>query len=231
MTSGLPPKIEPHFLYRETQSYLDFHYYFLKMSFLNTFVNFIQKVVLVLIVVPAVFKLFEFLNNINQTINCLHDSLDEAEFNVRQLRTTVEDLKAQIAENNKNVRNQMLTTMDMQQQLVDHSIDAISTTKDISDIYDCLDLIDDRILNISKSEKAQQPKMLDKKHKDVFENFISNSSNYFAIFSNKGILGSAKLCKLFQEWYNAEYANLNDCPSNSELEEYMCHNFHWTKDS
>ena len=201
------------------------------MSFLNTFVNFIQKVVLVLIVVPAVFKLFEFLNNINQTINCLQDSLDAAEFNVRQLRTTVEDLKAQIAENNKNVCNQMLTTMDMQQQLVDHSIDAISTTKDISDIYDCIDLIDDRILNISKNEKAPQPKLLDKKNKEVFENFISDSSNYFTIFSNKGILGSAKLCKLFQKWYNAEYANPNDCPSSSELEEYMCHNFHWTKDS
>ena len=125
MTSGLPPKIEPHFLYRETQSYLDFHYYFLKMSFLNTFVNFIQKVVLVLIVVPAVFKLFEFLNNINQTINRLNESLKVAEENIGQLRNAVEELKTRIAENNNSIREQILTTMDMQQQLVDHGVDAL----------------------------------------------------------------------------------------------------------
>jgi hypothetical protein len=28
-----------------------------------------------------------------------------------------------------------------------------------------------------------------------------------------------------------EYVNINDCPSNGELEEYMRRNFHWIKDS
>jgi septation ring formation regulator EzrA len=95
------------------------------MSFLNTFVNFIQKVVLVLIVVPAVFKLFEFLNNINQTINRLNESLKVAEENIGQLRNAVEELKTRIAENNNSIREQILTTMDMQQQLVDHGVDAL----------------------------------------------------------------------------------------------------------
>jgi len=206
------------------------------MSVVTTVLNLIQKTVLALFVIPAVFKIIEFIHNLNQTVNHLRDSLKAAEQKIIDLRTVV-------SEQNRILQEQTAATADMQQQIIDHSIDSISTTKEIGDIYECLDLLDDRLLDLVKSEKTRKIKKQVRKDKreiealdhishneEVFDNFISKK--YYAVFNQEGKASSAELRKLFKEWYDSECANLDDRrPSNRELEEYMCRNFHWDKDA
>ena len=207
------------------------------MSVVNTVIHFIQNTVLALFVIPAGFKIIEFIHNLNQTINHLSDSLKAAE-------QIIIDLRTELREQNRILQEQTAATADMQQQIIDHSIDAISTTKEIGDIYECLDLLDDRLLDLVKSEKTRKIKKQVRKDKreterreiealdhishneEVFDNFIAKK--YYAVFNQEGKASPVELRKLFKEWYDAEYANLdNRCPSNRELEEYMCRNFHY----
>lgn len=218
------------------------------MSVLNSFLNRIQKTLIVLVFIPAAIKTAAFIHNLIHTINNLRDALKEAEHQIRRLQNTVEDLRYQVEDNQRVIQNQMTATEDMQQQLVDHSIDAVSATKDIGDIYECLDLLDDRLLDLVKSEKTRKIKKHVKKdrreaerreiealdHKSpneaVFDDFIAKK--YSDVFSQEGKASSAELRKLFKEWYDTKYVNPNvDRPSNRKLEEYMCRNFHWSKDA
>lgn len=204
------------------------------MSVVNTVLNLIQKTVLVLFVIPAAFKIIEFIHNLNQTVNHLRDSLKAAEQNIIDLRTVV-------SEQNRILQEQTTATADMQQQLVDHSIDAISATKEIGDIYDCLDLLDDRLLDLVKSEKTRKIKKQVRKdrreterqeiealdrlsdNEEVFDQFIAVSITS----DTEGRISSVELRKIFKDWYDAKYANIDNRPRSRDLEEYMCRNFIW----
>ena len=208
------------------------------MSLLNNLLLRITRIsTFLFFAIPITVKLIEFIHNLVRTVDHMRDSLKVAESHIRQLQNTVEDLKYQVEENRKIIREQTTATMDMQQQLVDQSIDAISTTKEIGDIYECLDLLDDRILEFAKYKKTGKIKKqvrdealeidaLDHKspNEEVFDNFIASKSDL--LFDSEGRhCPVAEICKVFEEWYDAEYVNLDDRPSNHALEEYMCRNF------
>lgn len=247
--SYLADKIEELFVPLRTEPDTNLNYFakpklkpLNKMSVVNTILNLIQKTVLILFIVPAGFKIIEFIHNLNQTVNHLRDSLKAAEQNIVDLRTT-------LREQSRILQEQTIVTADIQQQIVDQSIDSISATKDIGDIYDCLDLLDDRLLDLVKSEKTrkikkqvrkdkrdsreaerreaerQEIEALDNKspNEEVFDQFIADSLKS----DHEGRISSVELRKLFKEWYDAKYVDLDDRPKSRELEEYMCRNFIW----
>jgi chromosome segregation ATPase len=215
------------------------------MSIVTSFLTIIQKAVFALFIIPAAFKLIEFIHNLIQTVAHLRDSLKAAEIQIRQLRTVVEDLQEQITTQSKTIHDQMMAIMDMQQQLVDHSIDAISATKEIGDIYECLDLLDDRLLDLVKTEKTRKIKKQVRKDKrkaerqeteqneiealdhlsdneEIFDKFIADNLKS----DPEGVIGASDLQKLFKDWYKYYHEDDNH-PSNKELREYMCRNFNW----
>jgi len=181
-----------------------------------------------MIVVPATFKTVEFAHTFIQTVAHLRDSLNAAEDQIRQLRGTIEDLQTQM-------QNQVTATSEMQ-KLINQNIDAIETTKQIEEVYECLDLLDDRLLDLAKSEKtrklkkkvrreAREIEALDKKNpnEEIFDNFIASER----VFNHEGRVFPLELRKQFKDWYDTETDNLGDYPSNHELREYMCRNFYW----
>jgi len=133
--------------------------------------------------------------------------------------------------------------MDMQKQLADQNIDAVSTTREIGDIYDCLDILDDRLLDLVKSEKTQKTKKqvrkekkeneaqeieaLDKKDptEELFDQFIADSLTS----DPEGVIGFSDLQKIFKDWYAYYHGDDDqmDRPSNHKLKAYMCRNFNW----
>jgi len=92
-----------------------------------------------------------YIHNLLYKIECMSRSLEKAE-------KTIEQLRGQVADNRKSIYDQMMTTMDIHKQLVDQNIDAVSTTSQINDIYECLDLLDNRLLELMKSKKSRKQK-------------------------------------------------------------------------
>jgi len=208
---------------------------------------------LALLVIPAAFKIIEFIHNLNQTVNHLRTSLNESEQNINGLRQLVDDLKDQVAEQRQILQDHLAATADIQQQIIDQSINAIETTKQIEDVYGCLDLLDDRLLDLAKYERAagkhkkqvrkekrkaqndkaqemkkqkQEIEALDRKdpNEEIFDQFVADSLKS----DPNGAIGFSDLQKIFKDWYKYYHEDeLNDLPSNRELREYMCRNFNW----
>ena len=201
----------------------------LNMSVLNSFLNLIQNAVFVMFIIPAAFKTIEFVHRFNQ----MQTLLKEAETQIIRLQNTVEDLRYQvedqIEDNRRTLKDQIIATADMQQQLVDHSIDAVSTTKEIGDIYECLDLLDDRLLEFARTHKTKKQlrrekkeiEMLDQRNptEECFDEFIADCLVYDA--SER--IGKNELTKLFRVWCDKTHQKINT--TEIELEGYMIRNF------
>ena len=211
------------------------------MSFLNL-LNFAKKALIALICIPFAVKTAKFIRNLIYTINHLRDALNKAEHQIAQLQNIIEDHAIILQEH-------MPSTMDMQQQLIDQNINILDLSKDIKEIYECIDIIDDRLSDLIKSEKTRKIKKQVRRYKRnaekreiealkspneaVFDDFIAEKQT--SVFNQDGKASSAELRQIFKEWYNDVdpnlYTNLYDRPSNRELEKYMCRNFHWNKDA
>ena len=111
-----------------------------------------------MLVVPAAFKIAEFLHNHVQTVETLRNSLKDAENQINQLQQSLDSLKDRTDENTRVLREHTTATTDIQRQLIDQNIDAIDTSKQIEEIYECLDLLDDRLLDIAKYERTGKSK-------------------------------------------------------------------------
>ena len=158
---------------------------------------------------------------------------DQIEDNRRTLKDQIEDnrrtMEDQIEDNRRTLKDQIIATADMQQQLVDHSIDAVSTTKEIGDIYECLDLLDDRLLEFARTHKTKKQlrrekkeiEMLDQRNptEECFDEFIADCLVYDA--SER--IGKNELTKLFRVWCDKTHQKINT--TEIELEGYMIRNF------
>jgi len=215
------------------------------MSIVTILLNFIQKAVFVMLVIPAAFKIIEFLHNHIQTVETLRNSLKDADHQINQLQQSLDSLKYRTDEHNRLLREQTIATTDIQQQLIDQNIDAIDTTKQIEEVYDCLDLLDDRLLEIAKYERTgrtkkpernemtriesqkqkqkQEIEALDRKlpNEEIFDQFVADA----LVSDPGGQIGKGELRRLFREWRE----DIRTYISNEELEEYMSLNFDYSR--
>ena len=201
----------------------------LNMSVLNSFLTLIQKTLIALVFIPAAIKISVFIHNFIYTINHLRDALNTAEHQIRLLQNTIEDLRYQVEDNQRVIHEQMTATADMQQQLVEQSIDTVSATKDIGDIYECLDLLDDRLLEFARTHKTKKQLRREKKEiemvdqrnptEECFDEFIADC----LVYDPSERIGKNELIKLFRVWCDKTHQKMNT--TEIELEGYMIRNF------
>ena len=197
-------------------------------------------------IIPAVFKIIEFAHRFARQFNQMQTSLKEAEHQIIQLRETIGDLRTQMEDHNRVIQEQMNATMDIQRQLIDQSVDAIDASKQIEEVYECLDLLDDRLLELAKSERTgkikkqvrkeindktlrelqkqkQEIEALDRKlpNEEKFDQFVAD----VLVSDPAGQIGRSELWRLFREWRE----NIRTYISNEELEEYMSLNFDYSR--
>jgi hypothetical protein len=180
-------------------------------------------------IIPAAFKLIEFVHRFVQQFNQMQVSLKDAETQIRVLSETIDDLRAQTEDHNRLLQTQITSTLDIKKQLIDQNIDAIDTTKDIGDIYECLDLLDDRLLEFARTHKTKKQIRREKKEiemtdhrnptEECFDEFIADC----LVYDPAEKIRQNELNKLFQEWCAKTHQKINT--TEIELEGYMIRNF------
>jgi len=159
----------------------------------------------------------------------MQTSLKETDESIHQLRESIEDLRVQMADHKRMIEDQMTETLNIKQQLVDQNLHAIDTSKEIEEVYDCLDLLDDRLLEFGRMHKTKKQlrrekkeiEMLDQKNpaEECFDEFIADC----LVYDPEEKIDKNELKTLFREWCDKTHQKIRT--TEVELEGYMLRNF------
>jgi ferritin-like metal-binding protein YciE len=103
-----------------------------------------------------------YITNLIYTIDYLQKTLYSAERNIEQIRGQLSEIRKHITETTghiRDIRKHIQETNDViTGQIVDQSRETINTTNQINEIYECLDVLDDRLLEVVKIMKKKETK-------------------------------------------------------------------------
>lgn len=108
------------------------------------------------------FTTIMYITNLIYTIDYLQKTMYNAERNIEQIRGQLSEIRKHITETTghiRDIRKHIQDTNDaIAGQTVDQSNEMVNTTNQINEIYECLDVLDDRLLEVVKIMKKKETK-------------------------------------------------------------------------
>ena len=141
-------------------------------GFISTIFNTSVCVVFIFSASKIIFHLVVEINILMYDIHDMRRRLDNAEKKMDQL-------SIQFEEDRKTLNDKIEIIQNLKRILIDQNVDLLNTSNQINEIYECLDLLDDRIVEVAgsyiKKSKRHAKKLIDSYH----TNMICNNPQSF----------------------------------------------------
>lgn len=148
---------------------------------------------------------------------------------MNKLQKTIESLKSDMSEQRRIIDQQVTYTMTLQQQILE-------TSENVSEVFDNLDLLDNRLLDImEKTDKKHRRMRQDQQYESVTDIRYQQNENTFDRFiadclvsCEGGKVSVGQIESMFRHWFETAVGPRSAGPTDSELKAYMSRTFHWT---